>query len=64
MNELVGHRCEIDFLLPATEWPIAGFPAWCIVEKVKLPMLKLRSYYTGKCLWINVAIIKSVSLSE
>jgi hypothetical protein len=57
MRELIGQKCAIIFNLPATEWPIPGYPAWATVEDVDMPMVKADG------LWFNCAIVKTIRIS-
>lgn len=58
MEELIGHRVSIIFNLPSSEWPINGSPAFATVDDVCMPMIKLEGQ------WINVSIIRTISLWE
>jgi hypothetical protein len=60
MQELIGKECQCVFNLPASDWPISGYPAWVIVDAVEMPMIKMRSTYAGKPIWVNASIIKSI----
>ena len=60
MNELIGKTCICIFSLPPEKWPIAGYPAFVVVESVDMPMLKMRSFHTGESIWINAMFIESI----
>lgn len=64
MKELIGLRCTAVFNLPDNQWPIAGYPAWVIVDAVDMPMVKMRSMHAGAPLWINAAVIQTISPVE
>lgn len=61
MKDLIGRECQCVFNLPFSEWPIAGYPAWVIVDDVDMPMVKMRSTFSGAPMWLNSAIIKTIS---
>lgn len=60
MNELIGHECRCVFNLPPNEWPIEGYPAFVIVDAVDMPMVKMRSKFSGVPMWVNAATIKTI----
>lgn len=57
MDELVGKRCLCEFAMDPVRWPFPGFPANVIVEAVDMPMVKLRSFFSDRTLWINASAI-------
>lgn len=61
MKELIGWECCCVFNLPSIEWPIAGYPAWVVVDDVDMPMVKMRSRHGGEAMWLNASIIKTIS---
>lgn len=60
MEELVDVECSVEFDLPHTAWPIAGFPARVKVLAVDMPMVKLASIHAGQPIWINAKFIKTI----
>ena len=63
MNELIGWECSCVFNLPATEWPIAGYPAWVVVLSVDGNMIKLASKWGNvqeTAIWCSTSIIKTI----
>jgi hypothetical protein len=60
LKELIGHRCRCEFSVRDVEWPIAGFPAWVIVDDVDMPMIKMRSAFSGSPMWLHVDLIKRI----
>ncbi len=63
MKELIDHECCCVFNLNPHDWPIAGYPAWVIVDDVDMPMIKMRSR-GGSPMWVNAAIIKTIRRSD
>ena len=41
LSDLVGKHVAVAFNLPHTQWPIHGFPAWCVVRGVDSGMVCL-----------------------
>lgn len=64
MKELIGYECCCVFNLPATEWPISGYPAWVVVDAVDMPMIKMRSQFGGKPMWLHVGLIKTIEATR
>ena len=62
MRELIGKECRAVFNLPHNEWPIEGYPAWVIVDAVDMPMVKMRSRFSGSPLWVNAATLKTIQV--
>lgn len=60
MEELIWKECRCVFSLPHAQWPIAGSPAWVIVEAVDMPMVKMRSKWGGQSMWVTAAIILKI----
>jgi len=58
MKNLIGWNCAIYFNLPASEWPIAGSPAWAVVTDVDMPMVELT--VGSQSLWVNAATIQMI----
>lgn len=61
MKELIGWECCCVFNLPHTDWPIAGYPAWVVVDAVDMPMVKMRSRFGGNPMWLHTSLIKTIS---
>ena len=49
-----------EFMGDMCHWPIAGWPAWIIIDAVDMPLLLIRSAHGGEQMWVNAAIIKRV----
>lgn len=60
MRELIGFVSACEFRMDATKWPVAGFPAWVVVEDIDMPMVKMRNKFGGSSFWINAADIVSI----
>jgi hypothetical protein len=61
VKKLIGHMVSIVFDLPSTEWPIEGYPAFCVVIEVDMPMIEIkRQYAINQSVWINVGTIKTL----
>lgn len=63
-RSLIGKRCQCVFDLEANDWPIPGFPAWVQVVDVDMPMVCMKVAYTGKSMWVNASIIKTIEAVE
>lgn len=64
MKELEGHECHVEFDMPATKWPVNGFPARVCVESVDMPMIKMSSIWGGPSFWINVSKITTIKVAQ
>jgi hypothetical protein len=62
VHKLIGHLVTIEFNLPSTEWPIAGFPAWGIITAVDMPLIEVQGYHVRSSLtWVNVKDVKKIT---
>jgi len=60
MENLIGKKCSCEFDMPSAEWPVPGFPAWVEVLAVSMPMVEMRSQFSGSPFWINVSKIARI----
>jgi hypothetical protein len=60
MQSLIGKRCECTFSVEYREWPIAGSPAFVVVEAVDMPMIKMLGDFDEYPIWVSASIIKTI----
>lgn len=64
VKDLIGKECTCVFNIPPEDWPIEGYPAWVIVDDVDMPMVCMRSKFSGPSIWVNASIIKTIRATD
>ena len=58
-KSLIGVACSMEFSSKPEHWRDTG-SSMILIEKIDMPMIKIKPYPDGGSLWININIVKTV----